>query len=159
LTSTSDQNWKEKVIENFRLASLSSVSLGRDPQLSKQLDGMAMAAGEQLFQILKPLLVLGLTVVAESQLGVFRDICLNITGVATRLNAQLVARRGPNHISFFWPYPGQNFDYKLYNPSDGSGYSLGDERRVRIARFWGIKMRNHESGQSCTLAKSECDVF
>jgi hypothetical protein len=62
---------------------------------------MAMAAGERLFQILKPLLVLGLTAVAESELDGFRDIFLSITGVATRLNAQLVARRETNHITFF----------------------------------------------------------
>ncbi|KAF4638002.1 hypothetical protein G7Y89_g94 [Cudoniella acicularis] len=154
-----DQNWKEKVIENFHLASLSSVSLGRDPQLSKQLDGLAMAAGEKLYQILKPFLVLGLVAVAESELDLFRDICLSITGVATRLNAQLVARRETNHITLFWPYPGQKFDHTSYNSSDGSGYSVDEVRTVRIARFWGIKMRDYESDQYRTLAKSECDVF
>jgi len=118
-----------------------------------------MAGGEKLFQILKPLLVLGLTAVAESELDNFRSICLRTTRVAARLNAQLVARRETNHISFFWPYPGEKFDHTLYNPSDESGSLVGKVRKVKIARFWGIKMRDYKTGQYCTLVKSECDVF
>ena len=159
MTLVLDQNLKEKVIEHFHLASLSSISHGRDPQLSKQLDSMAMVAGEKLFKILKPLLVLGLTAVAESDLDDFRDICLSITGVAAKLNAQLVARRETNQITFFWPYPGEKFDHNLYNPSDGSDNSVGEVRKVRMARFWGVKMRDYKSGQNCTLVKSECDLL
>jgi hypothetical protein len=152
-------NWEEKFIEQFHLASLSSICHDRDPQLSKQLDGIANAAGEKLFQIIKPLLTLGLTTVAESKLNEFREICLSITAVATRLNAQLVPRRGTNQITLFWPYPGQNFDYKLHNPHDTNDYTVGEIRKVLMARFWGIKMRDYESGKCCTLAKSECDIF
>ncbi|PMD26387.1 hypothetical protein NA56DRAFT_698568 [Hyaloscypha hepaticicola] len=92
---------------------------------------MAMAVREKLLQILKSLLVLVLTVVAESELDGFRDICLSIARVATRLNAQLVTSRETNHITFFWPYPGQKFDYTSCNRSDGNSYSVGEARMVK----------------------------
>ena len=156
---TSDRNWKETVIKNFHLASLSSISLGRDTHLSEQLNNMAMATGELLFQILNPLLFPGLMAVARLERDRLHDICLSISRVATMLNAQFSARRQTNHITFIWPYPGQTFDDKCDSLSDESGSSTGEARRVKIARFWGIKMRDNDSGHVRILAKSVCAVF
>lgn len=158
LTPTPEQGWKEKVKENFYQLSLSSVSLDRDPELSMQLNSMAEVAAENLFQILKPLFTMGLTAVAEPELEDFRYICSSIAEVAIRLKVQLFARSRSNRIIFFWSSPGQKFDHTLHNPCDGSGDTMGEARKVKIARFWGIEKRDLETGQYSILAKSECEL-
>jgi hypothetical protein len=111
------------------------------------LHDKAKVAGELIWNILKPLITLGLSDPTPSVIEDCRTFCLNIAEVAYPLNAEIKARC--NQPQIFWPISGDPFDDDCFEGFLGSSL-----QSVQLALSFGIK-KDHASGPPTVYAKSK----
>ena len=126
--------------------------LEMDEELKDNLKMLGKNAGQQLWEILKPLLLLELADVNNDAVKELQEQCSEITRIASQLNAQLKARYIAPRM--FWPIPGQDFD-KSQMVFIGEAAS-STVQTVRIPLCFGIKTDCTDSAP-LVHAKSEVD--
>jgi hypothetical protein len=138
----------------MRLELYHMTRLETDRELKDNLKMLGENAGQQLWEILKPLLLLELADVNKDAVKELQEQCLEITRIASQLNAQLKAR----YIApcMFWPIPGQDFD-KSQMVFIGEAAS-STVQTVRIPLCFGIKTDCTDSAP-LIHAKSEVDAI
>jgi hypothetical protein len=122
-------------------------TLNEDQSFKAKLYDKAKAAGGLIWNIVKPLITLGLTDPTPSVIEDCRTFCLNIAEVAYLLNAEIKARR--NQPQIFWPISGNPFDDECFE-----GYLGLSLQRVQLALSFGIK-KDHALGPPTVYAKSK----
>jgi hypothetical protein len=110
-------------------------------------------AGQKLWEILKPLLLLNLAKVSKDAVEDLRQQCSEITRIASQLNAHLKAKYIAPRT--FWPIPGQAFDKSLMIFMAEAASST--VQTVRIPLCFGILTESPFSAPS-VQAKSVVDA-
>ena len=87
------------------------IRLEEEEEFRNNLRTSGEKAGQQLWEILKPLLLLDLANVSKDVVENLQQQCSEITRVDSQLNAHLKAKYIAPRT--FWPIPGQDFDKSL----------------------------------------------